>query len=121
MTPAERIPPYAEVRGATHARLRRSTHPRSTLMLEREVENLSARVEQLEREKAAVEAFAAVAAHELVEPLVMTEAYASMVSDRLDHDEHAESRRDLDALSRGAARMRLLVETLLNDARSSGR
>jgi signal transduction histidine kinase len=62
-----------------------------------------------------------VAAHELVEPLVMTEAYASMVSDRLDQDEHADSRRDLDALSRGAARMRLLVETLLNDARSSGR
>jgi light-regulated signal transduction histidine kinase (bacteriophytochrome) len=91
------------------------------MMLEREVETLSARVEQLEREKAAVEAFAAVAAHELVEPLVMTEAYATMVSDRLDHDEHADSRRDLDALSRSAARMRLLVETLLHDARSSGR
>jgi light-regulated signal transduction histidine kinase (bacteriophytochrome) len=90
-------------------------------MLEREVKTLSARVEELEREKAAVEAFAAVAAHELVEPLVMTEAYATMVSDRLDADQHADSRRDLDALSRGAARMRVLIETLLDDARSAGR
>jgi signal transduction histidine kinase len=121
MTPAERIPQYAEVRGASRARLRGSTHPRSTSMLEHELEALAARVEQLELEKAAVEAFAAVAAHELVEPLVMTEAYATMVSDRLDQDEHADSRRDLEALSRGAARMRLLVDTLLNDARSSSR
>jgi signal transduction histidine kinase len=121
MTPAERIPQYADARGASRARLRRSTHARSMPMLERDVETLSARVEQLELEKAAVEAFAAIAAHELVEPLVMTEAYATMVSDRLDEDEHADSRRDLDALSRGAARMRLLIETLLNDARSSGR
>jgi signal transduction histidine kinase len=90
-------------------------------MLEREVKTLSARVEQLEREKADVEAFAAVAAHELVEPLVMTEAYATIVSDRLDADQHADSRRDLDALSRGAARMRLVIETLLDDARTSGR
>ena len=102
---------------------RRQAHlsARSAAMLEREVKTLSARVEELEREKAAVEAFAAVAAHELVEPLVMTEAYATMVSDRLDADQHADSRRDLDALSRGAARMRLLIETLLHDARTSGR
>jgi signal transduction histidine kinase len=90
-------------------------------MLEREIESLSARVEELEREKEAVEAFAAIAAHELVEPLVMTEAYATMVSDRLDKEQHADSCRDLDALGRGAARMRLLIETLLHDARSSGR
>jgi signal transduction histidine kinase len=121
MTPAERIPQYADGHGAVRARSPRRSHPTRSTMLEREVETLSARVEQLEREKAAVEAFAAVAAHELVEPLVMTEAYASMVSDRLDQDEHADSRRDLDALSRGAARMRLLIETLLQDARTAGR
>jgi signal transduction histidine kinase len=34
---------------------------------------------------------------------------------------HAESRRDLDALGRGAARVRLLVEALLHEARCSGR
>jgi signal transduction histidine kinase len=123
MTPAERIPQFADARAAGSRVPRRQAHhsPRSAAMLEREVQTLSARVEQLEREKAAVEAFAAVAAHELVEPLVMTEAYATMVSDRLDADLHADSRRDLDALSRGAARMRLLIETLLHDARSAGR
>lgn len=123
MTPAERIPQYADARAAGSRMPRRQAHhsARSAAMLEREVKTLSARVEQLEREKAAVEAFAAVAAHELVEPLVMTEAYATMVSDRLDADQHADSRRDLDALGRGAARMRLLIETLLNDARTAGR
>ena len=92
--------------------------PYSVLL--REVEELSARVEELERRKEAVEGFAAVAAHELMEPLVMTEAYAALIGSRLDEDEHPDTRRDLDALGRGAARMRRLVETLLHDARSAG-
>jgi signal transduction histidine kinase len=87
-------------------------------MLDLEAERLSARVEELKREKAALEAFAAAAAHELVEPLVITEAYASMVYDRLDDIEHADSRRDLAALSRTASRARLLIEALLYDARA---
>jgi signal transduction histidine kinase len=87
-------------------------------MLELEAERLSARVEELKREKAALEDFAAAAAHELVEPLVITEAYASMVYDRLNDSEHADSRRDLAALSRTASRTRLLIEALLYDARS---
>jgi signal transduction histidine kinase len=89
--------------------------------LEHEVERLSARVAQLEREKADVEAFAAIAAHELLEPLVMAEAYVAMVCERLDEHRHADSRRDLDALSRGSARTRLVIESLLHDARTSGR
>jgi light-regulated signal transduction histidine kinase (bacteriophytochrome) len=88
-------------------------------MLDLEAERLSARVEELKREKAALEQFAAVAAHELVEPLVITEAYATMVHDRLDNVEHAESRRDLAALSRTASRARLLIEALLFDARAT--
>jgi len=88
-------------------------------VLELETARLAARVEELEREKAAIEAFAAVAAHELVEPLVIAEAYAAMVSDRLDEELHAESRRDLAALSRTASRTRLLLEALLHDARST--
>jgi chemotaxis family two-component system sensor kinase Cph1 len=88
-------------------------------MAELEAERLSARVEELEREKAALEAFAGVAAHELVEPLVITEAYATMIAERLDEDEHAESRRDLAALSRTVARTRLLLEALLLDARAT--
>lgn len=89
--------------------------------LRTELERLTSRVVQLEREKADVEAFAAVAAHELVEPMVMAEAYAAIVSDRLSGPEHADSRRDLDTLSRGMARMRLLAESLLYEARSSER
>jgi signal transduction histidine kinase len=88
-------------------------------MAEREAERLSARVEELEREKAALEAFAGVAAHELVEPLVITEAYATMVAERLDEEEHGESRRDLAMLARTVSRTRLLLEALLHDARST--
>jgi signal transduction histidine kinase len=62
-----------------------------------------------------------VAAHELLAPLVLTDAYATTVADRLDGEVHAESRRDLEALRRASARTRLLVETLLHDARSHGR
>jgi signal transduction histidine kinase len=51
----------------------------------------------------------------------MTEAYAVMVSGRLDAERDADSCRDLETLGRGAARMRLLVEALLQDARYSGR
>jgi chemotaxis family two-component system sensor kinase Cph1 len=88
---------------------------------EHDNQSLRARIAEVEREKAELEAFAAVAAHELLEPLVMTEAYATMVSERLDEHRHADSRRDLEALGRGAARTRLLIEALLHDARSSGR
>jgi light-regulated signal transduction histidine kinase (bacteriophytochrome) len=87
-------------------------------MLDLEAERLSARVEELKRQKAALEDFASAAAHELMEPLVITQAYASMVHDRLDDAEHAESRRDLAALSRTASRTRLLIEALLHDARA---
>jgi len=83
-----------------------------------EIERLNARVAELERENAEVQAFAAVAAHELVEPLVMAEAYASLLAARLDAPEHAESRDDLDALGRGVRRMRLLTDSLLHDARA---
>jgi signal transduction histidine kinase len=86
-----------------------------------DTETLRARIAEVEREKAEVEAFAAIAAHEMLKPLVMAEAYAAMVSARLDDTAHAESRHDLDALARGAARVRQLVETLLHEARSSGR
>ena len=118
MTPVEGIP---QRRGVRTLRLLPSQRTRSVPALEREVERLAAQVARLEREKAQVEAFAAVAAHELVEPLIMAEAYASIVADRLSPDEHADSRRDLDALGRGVARMRLLIESLLHEARSSER
>lgn len=96
---------------------RRST----SMMHQREIERLSARVQTLEREKASVEAFAAVAAHELLEPLILTESYVALVTERLVDESHAETRRDLDALARSARRGRMLIETMLYDARTSGR
>jgi light-regulated signal transduction histidine kinase (bacteriophytochrome) len=89
-------------------------------MLELETARLTARVEELEREKAALAAFAAVAAHELVEPLIITETLAAMVSDRLDEEAHADSREDLAVVVRTATRTRHLLEALLHDARSGG-
>jgi chemotaxis family two-component system sensor kinase Cph1 len=86
-----------------------------------EVERLSGRVARLEEEKAALTGFIAVAAHELVVPLVMVESYAAMLSDRLEGEEHADSREDLDTLARGSARTRLMIETLLSEARSTER
>jgi signal transduction histidine kinase len=124
MTPAEPIPQITDARGLQGLRAAgRIAEPqgRPVSVLEPEIERLHARIAELEREKTDLEAFAAVAAHELVEPLVMTEAYAAMVSEQLDEDLQADARSDLDALSRGAARTRLLVETLLHEARSSGR
>jgi len=105
MTPAERT--------LHHDRTHRAA-PRH----EFEVDRLTARIAQLQREKAELEGFAAIAAHELVAPLVMAEAYATLVSERLSEPEHADSRRDLEALARGVARMRLLADSLLHDARS---
>jgi light-regulated signal transduction histidine kinase (bacteriophytochrome) len=99
-------------------RARRYTR-KSVATLDLEAERLSARVEELKRENAALEAFAAAAAHELVEPLIVAEAYASMVSERLDEPDHADSRRDLAALGRTASRARLLIEALLYDARAT--
>jgi light-regulated signal transduction histidine kinase (bacteriophytochrome) len=119
MTPAEHI---AEARSLDGLRARHvHQQGRSVSVLEHEIERLRARVAELEREKAYAQAFAAVAAHELVEPLVMTEAYAAMVAEQLDEELQGAERQDLAALAAVAARTRLLVETLLLDARSDGR
>jgi signal transduction histidine kinase len=82
--------------------------------LQREVARLNTRLTELER-------FSAVAAHELSEPLVMTEVYVRQLIERVGDTIDQESRADLQALARGAARTRLIVETLLHDARSPDR
>jgi signal transduction histidine kinase len=81
-----------------------------------EIAWLRTRVTELEREKAAVERFAAMAAHELLTPVVLMDACAATVCDRLNGDGHAEAREELGVLRRGAAQSRLLVETLLHHA-----
>jgi len=87
---------------------------------ELDVESLLCRIDTLEREKASLEAFAAVAAHEILQPLILAEAYTSLIADRLLGEEHVDSLRDLGALTRGMRRGRALVETLLYDARTVG-
>ncbi len=121
MTPADSTPPSTELRRADGIHFsRQAVYGRGgrVAVLQLEIDRLSARVEELERERDQIEAFAAVAAHELVEPLVMTEAYTSIISDRLDGPEHAASRADLQALGRAVARLRRLTESVLHDARS---
>ncbi len=85
-----------------------------------EVERLLHRIDVLEREKASLEAFSAIAAHEMLQPLILAEAYSALVGERLDGEEHTGSKTDLDALARAARRGRMLVETVLLDARSTG-
>jgi signal transduction histidine kinase len=85
-----------------------------------EIRRLRARVAQLERERDAAENFAALAAHELMAPLVMTEACLSMATEQLDAVVHKDLLESLGVLGRGAARTRRLVETLLHEARATG-
>ena len=60
-----------------------------------EIARLRARIAELEREKEAVEGFAAVAAHELLTPVVMMDACAATLSDRLDDGRyHLSNRRN---------------------------
>jgi light-regulated signal transduction histidine kinase (bacteriophytochrome) len=82
------------------------------------ISELTERVRDLERENAGLEDFAARAAHELVAPLVMTEAYSAMIASRLDRDLHADALRDLDSISRASAQARRLVEALLDEAQA---
>jgi len=86
-----------------------------TSRLDSEVERLKARVTQLERERTDVEAFAAVAAHELMEPLVMIEVHAAMLGAGAPGDP-AES---AEQIGRAAARLRRLVEAILHDGRAA--
>ena len=87
-----------------------------------EIVRLRTRVTELEREKEAVERFAAVAAHELLTPVVLIDACAATVADRLDGDErHVESRAISSVLRRGCAQSRLLVESLLHHAAAADR
>jgi signal transduction histidine kinase len=87
-----------------------------------EIVRLRLRISELERQKEEIARFAAVAAHELLTPVVLIDACAATVDDRLDGDErHVESRRDLDVLRRGCMQSRMLVESLLLHAASADR
>ena len=72
-------------------------HPRAREALEHELHRLSGRVEQLESERGRLEDFAAMAAHELLKPLLMNESYAAIISDRMGDALDLDSRSDLEA------------------------
>ena len=79
------------------------------------------RPEEAERERDAVELFTAAAAHELMEPLIVAETLARSIEEQLEDRADDPTRGDLERLLRAVSRMRLLVETLLLNARSHGR
>ena len=79
------------------------------------------RPDEAERERATVELFAGAAAHELMEPLIVAETLARSIEEQLHDRADDATRGDLERLLRAVSRMRLLVETLLLNARSHGR
>ena len=85
-----------------------------------ELARLEDRVRELEDERAVLSRLAAEAAHELAEPLVTIEGYAILLREELRARPGVPPCAHLDALVRTGARMRLLVETLLNEARATG-
>ena len=91
-----------------------------SVCLERRNADLAARLEELEDRYAAVERFAGTAAHQLAEPLVIAESSAILVADELGEDLDPLLRDRLDAIGRGAARARRLMDALLADARTGG-
>src|SRR4051794_23344790 len=104
---------------ASGARARRPRPSRGEVTYGGEEDGPS-RVAELERERAGLEMFAGVAAHELVAPLIAAETRARLIAEQLDDRVEGDPRGDLDELLRTLLRMRVLVETLLQDARSSG-
>ena len=89
-------------------------------VIEQRNRELAGRLQELEERYAAVEQFAATAAHQLAEPLVIAESSAILVAEELGDDLDPMLRARLDAIGRGAARARRLMDTLLADARMSG-
>jgi PAS domain S-box-containing protein len=94
---------------------------RALTRLEEDNERLAARAAELEERYVEVERFAGTAAHQLAEPLVIAESSAILVVEELGAELDPQLRERLDAIGRGAARARLLIDALLQDARSAGR
>jgi signal transduction histidine kinase len=86
--------------------------------LRRRVRELKTQVDSLSEHSRSMEGFAATAAHQLSEPLIVAESGAIMVAEDLGEALDPELRARLDAIGRGAARARQMVDALLLDARS---
>ncbi len=83
-----------------------------------EVEQLESRVAELEEHSRAMEGFAAIAAHQLSEPLIVAESGAIMIAEDLEDTLDEDLRARLDGIGRRAARARQVVDALLLDARA---
>src|SRR5689334_13919651 len=85
-----------------HAAQRGAALIGESIVNENGIDALHARIAQLERERDAAEGFAALAAHELMAPLVLTEACVSLAGERLSPEEAPDLLQALDVLGRGA-------------------
>jgi len=92
---------------------------REAVRLQRRVEELEALVDDLGEHSRAMEGFAAIAAHQLSEPLIVAESGTIMVAEDLGDDLDPDLRARLDGIGRAAARARQVVDSLLMDARSA--
>ena len=86
--------------------------------LRQQVRELESKVDVLSEHSRSMEGFAATAAHQLSEPLIVAESGTIMVAEDLGDALDPELRARLDAIGRGAARARQMVDALLLDARS---
>ena len=84
------------------------------------VEELEAELDELGDHSRSMEGFAATAAHQLSEPLIVAESGAIMVAEDLGGTLDPDLRARLDAIGRGAARARQVIDALLMDARAAG-
>jgi signal transduction histidine kinase len=86
--------------------------------LRKRVRELESQVDILSEHSRSMEGFAATAAHQLSEPLIVAESGTIMVAEDLGDTLEPELRARLDGIGRGAARARQMVDALLLDARS---
>jgi light-regulated signal transduction histidine kinase (bacteriophytochrome) len=84
------------------------------------VAGLRRRVAELERENARLGEFAAMAAHEMLKPLLLIENCGRYVTERTGHGIDLDSRHDLHTIVEVTSRMRLVVEALLADSLGHG-
>jgi signal transduction histidine kinase len=81
---------------------------------------LKERVRELEEQNRSLEDFSAMAAHELLKPLILSEATAKGILDRTSSRLDLVSQDDLQRMVRASARVRMLVEGLLAVTRDDG-
>ena len=106
---------------AQNTRADADRHSQEKTALRRENRAQAERIRELEAEVAALEDFSAMAAHELLKPLILAEATAATVLDRTASRLDLVSQDDLQRMTRASARVRLMVEALLADSRQGNR